>query len=176
LGGGTGIPYSDDEKNFNLKEYSNLVFNFKKTNNVEIIFEPGRSICGNTGILVSKVIYLKDVSKKKFVIIDAAMNDLIRPALYGAKHQIHPLLKNSSNINKNTEFVGPVCESSDTFISYNKYQKLNEGDYVCINNIGAYGRSLASNYNTRPYCAEILINKNKYQVIRPRQKLEALIN
>lgn len=176
LGGGTGIPYSDDEKNFNLKKYSDLVFNFKKINNVEIIFEPGRSICGNTGILVSKVIYLKDTLKKKFVIIDAAMNDLIRPALYGAKHQILPLLKNDSNINKNTEFVGPVCESSDTFISYNKYQKLNEGDYVCINNIGAYGRSLASNYNTRPYCAEILINKNKFKVIRPRQKLESLIN
>lgn len=176
LGGGTGIPYSDDEKNFNLEKYSDLVFNFKKINNVEIIFEPGRSICGNTGILVSKVIYLKDTLKKKFVIIDAAMNDLIRPALYGAKHQILPLLKNDSNINKNTEFVGPVCESSDTFISYNKYQKLNEGDYVCINNIGAYGRSLASNYNTRPYCAEILINKNKFKVIRPRQKLESLIN
>ncbi|MBP6056318.1 MAG: diaminopimelate decarboxylase, partial [Candidatus Fonsibacter sp.] len=122
------------------------------------------------------VIYLKDAPGKKFIIIDAAMNDLIRPALYGAKHQIYPLLKNSSTIKKNTEFVGPVCESSDTFISYNKYQKLNEGDYVCIDNIGAYGRSLASNYNTRPYCAEILINKNKYKVIKQRQKLESLIN
>ena len=175
LGGGTGIPYSN-EKKFNLQQYSNLVLKFKKINNVEIIFEPGRSICGNTGVLISKIIYLKDAPKKKFVIIDAAMNDLIRPALYGAKHQIHPLLKNSSIINKNTEFVGPVCESSDTFISYKKYQKLNEGDYICINNVGAYGRSLASNYNTRPYCAEILINKNKYQIIKQRQKLESLIN
>ncbi len=176
LGGGTGIPYSSSEKNFNLQQYSNLVLKFKKINNVEIIFEPGRSICGNTGVLVSKIIYLKDAPVKKFIIIDAAMNDLIRPALYGAKHQIYPLLKNSSTIKKNTEFVGPVCESSDTFISYNKYQKLNEGDYVCIDNIGAYGRSLASNYNTRPYCAEILINKNKYRVIKQRQKLESLIN
>jgi diaminopimelate decarboxylase len=175
LGGGTGIPYSN-EKKFNLQQYSNLVLKFKKINNVEIIFEPGRSICGNTGVLISKIIYLKDAPRKKFVIIDAAMNDLIRPALYGAKHQIHPLLKNSSIINKNTEFVGPVCESSDTFISYKKYQKLNEGDYICINNVGAYGRSLASNYNTRPYCAEILINKNKYQIIKQRQKLESLIN
>ena len=170
------IPYSSNEKKFNLQQYSNLVLKFKKANDVEIIFEPGRSVCGNTGVLISKVIYLKDVPGKKFIIIDAAMNDLIRPALYGAKHQIYPLLKNSSNIKKNTEFVGPVCESSDTFISYNKYQKLNEGDYVCIDNIGAYGRSLASNYNTRPYCAEILINKNKYKVIRQRQKLESLIN
>ena len=175
LGGGTGIPYSN-EKKFNLQQYSNLVLKFKKINNVEIIFEPGRSICGNTGVLISKIIYLKDAPRKKFVVIDAAMNDLIRPALYGAKHQIHPLLKNSSIINKNTEFVGPVCESSDTFISYKKYQKLNEGDYICINNVGAYGRSLASNYNTRPYCAEILINKNKYQIIKQRQKLESLIN
>ena len=175
LGGGTGIPYSN-EKKFNLQQYSNLVLKFKKINNVEIIFEPGRSICGNTGVLISKIIYLKNAPGKKFVIIDAAMNDLIRPALYGAKHQIHPLLKNSSIINKNTEFVGPVCESSDTFISYKKYQKLNEGDYICINNVGAYGRSLASNYNTRPYCAEILINKNKYQIIKQRQKLESLIN
>ena len=85
----------------------------------------------------------------KFIIIDAAMNDLIRPALYGAKHQIYPLLKNSSTIKKNTEFVGPVCESSDTFISYNKYQKLNEGDYVCIDNIGAYGRSFVTEKRIR---------------------------
>ena len=109
LGGGTGIPYSNSEKKFNLKQYANLVLKFKKTNNVEIIFEPGRSVCGNTGVLISKVIYLKDAPGKKFIIIDAAMNDLIRPALYGAKHQIYPLLKNSSTIKKNTEFVGPVC-------------------------------------------------------------------
>jgi diaminopimelate decarboxylase len=176
LGGGTGIPYSDNENNFNLKKYSDLVLKFKNNNNVEIIFEPGRTICGNVGILISKIIYLKDVPNKKFVIIDAAMNDLIRPALYGAKHQIYPLLKNNKIIKKNTEFVGPVCESSDKFISYKKYQELKAGDYVCINNIGAYGRSLASNYNTRPYSAEILINKNAYKVIKQRQKLESLIN
>ncbi len=176
LGGGTGIPYSQSERPFNLGKYSNLVLKFKKINNVEIIFEPGRSVCGNSGILVSKIIYLKDIPGKKFIIIDAAMNDLMRPALYGAKHEIYPLLKNNLIIKKNTEFVGPVCESSDTFITYNKYQKLNEGDFVCINNIGAYGRSLASNYNTRPYSAEILINKNTYKIIKQRQKLESLIN
>jgi diaminopimelate decarboxylase len=176
LGGGTGIPYSQSEKSFNLVKYSNLVLKFKKINNVEIIFEPGRSICGNTGVLVSKIIYLKDIPGKKFIIIDAAMNDLMRPALYGAKHEIYPLLKNNSLIKKNTEFVGPVCESSDTFMSYNKYQNLNEGDFICINNIGAYGRSLASNYNTRPYSAEVLINKNTYKIIKQRQKLESLIN
>jgi diaminopimelate decarboxylase len=176
LGGGTGIPYSESEKVFNLQKYSNLVLKFKKINNVEIIFEPGRSICGNTGVLVSKIIYLKDIPGKKFIIIDAAMNDLMRPALYGAKHEIYPLLKNNSIIKKNTEFVGPVCESSDTFMSYNNYQKLNEGDFICINNIGAYGRSLASNYNTRPYSAEVLINKNTYKIIKQRQKLESLIN
>ena len=176
LGGGTGIPYSESEKVFNLEKYSNLVLKFKKINNVEIIFEPGRSICGNTGVLVSKIIYLKDIPGKKFIIIDAAMNDLMRPALYGAKHEIYPLIKNNSIIKKNTEFVGPVCESSDTFMSYNNYQKLNEGDFICINNIGAYGRSLASNYNTRPYSAEVLINKNTYKIIKQRQKLESLIN
>ena len=176
LGGGTGIPYSQSERAFNLGKYSNLVFKFKKINNVEIIFEPGRSICGNSGVLVSKIIYLKDIPGKRFIIIDAAMNDLMRPALYGAKHEIYPLLKNNLIIKKNTEFVGPVCESSDTFITYNKYQKLNEGDFICINNIGAYGRSLASNYNTRPYSAEILINKNTYKIIKQRQKLESLIN
>jgi diaminopimelate decarboxylase len=176
LGGGTGIPYSQSERAFNLEKYSNLVFKFKKINNVKIIFEPGRSVCGNSGVLVSKIIYLKDIPGKRFIIIDAAMNDLMRPALYGAKHEIYPLLKNNLIIKKNTEFVGPVCESSDTFITYNKYQKLNEGDFICINNIGAYGRSLASNYNTRPYSAEILINKNTYKIIKQRQKLESLIN
>jgi diaminopimelate decarboxylase len=176
LGGGLGTPYSNHEKPFNIKKYAQIVVKFKKINKVEIIFEPGRFIVGNAGVLISKIIYIKKTPTKRFIILDAAMNDLMRPALYDAKHHIQPVIKNKSNTFKNIEFVGPVCESSDSFISYKKYQNLKEGEFICINNIGAYGRSLASNYNTRPYAAELLINDNKFKVIRPKQRLETLIN
>jgi len=174
LGGGMGIPYND-EREFNLKQYAKLIEGFKNKNSVEIIFEPGRFISGNSGTLVSKIIYIKSSKNKRFVIIDAAMNDLMRPALYGAKHQILPVTRSKITNKISTEFVGPVCETSDSFITYNKYFKIHEGDFVCITNVGAYGRTLASNYNTRPYSEEILINKNSVQTIRQRQSLKSLI-
>ncbi|MBM5786365.1 MAG: diaminopimelate decarboxylase [Candidatus Fonsibacter sp.] len=174
LGGGMGIPYNN-ERQFNLKQYAMLIESFKNKNNVEIIFEPGRFISGNSGILISKIIYIKSSRNKRFVIIDAAMNDLIRPALYGAKHQILPVTKSKITSKISTEFVGPVCETSDSFITYNKYFKIHEGNFVCITNVGAYGRTLASNYNTRPYSEEILINKNSIQTIKQRQSLKSLI-
>ena len=176
LGGGFGIKYKKKEKIINLKSYADLVLNFKKKLNCEIIFEPGRSLVANTGILVSKILYIKKDQNKSFVILDAGMNDFMRPALYEASHDIVPIHKTSKNIKSTIEFVGPICESTCKFIKYNNYQKIKENDFVAITNVGAYGSSLSSNYNTKPLIAEILVKKNKFKIIKKKQDLLKLIN
>ena len=176
LGGGFGINYNGKDKPINLNKYSALVYNFSKKLNCKIIFEPGRSIVGDTGILLSKVQYIKDGAKKIFIILDAGMNDFMRPALYDAKHTIIPISKVKSKTKGLIEFVGPICESTCKFGIYKNYQKIKENDYVAITNAGAYGASLSSNYNTRPLVAEILVNKNKLRYIRKKQNLLKLIN
>ena len=176
LGGGFGINYSGKDKPINLNKYSALVYNFSKKLNCKIIFEPGRSIVGDTGILLSKVQYMKNGAKKIFIILDAGMNDFMRPALYDAKHTIIPITKVKSKIKGLIEFVGPICESTCKFGIYKNYQKINENDYVAITNVGAYGASLSSNYNTRPLIAEVLVSKNKLRYIRKKQNLLKLIN
>jgi len=176
LGGGMGISYSKKEKKLNLDQYAKLVNKFIKDKKVQIIFEPGRSIIANTSILISKVIYIKKSNNKKFIILDAGMNDLIRPALYNAYHEIIPLKKYSKKIKGYVEFVGPICESSDKFLSQKNISKIREGDFVAIANVGAYGMSLASNYNTRPIISEVLVNKSKHKLIKKRQSLQNLIN
>ena len=176
LGGGFGINYSKKDKLINLKKYSNLVHNFSKKLNCQIIFEPGRSIVGNSGILVSKIQYIKEGSNKKFIILDTGMNDFMRPALYDAKHNIIPVKKINKKMRGIMEFVGPICESTCKFGKYKNYQKVSENDFVAITNVGAYGSSLSSNYNTRPLIAEILVNKNKLKFIRKKQNLLKLIS
>ena len=175
LGGGFGISYSSKEKRIKLNNYSNLVNKFKKKYNCNIIFEPGRAIIGNTGILVSKIQYIKNSISKSFVIIDAGMNDFMRPALYGAYHSIVPLIKSKGQSMKNLEFVGPICETSCKFSSYKKYYRIKEEDYVAILDVGAYGSVLSSNYNTKPLPAEILIDNNHVKMIRKRQTLSEII-
>ena len=170
-----GIDYNHDKSKLDLKKYSQSINKFLRKNKCKIIFEPGRSIVGNSAILITKVIYIKEGFKKDFIILDSAMNDFIRPALYGAKHKIIPLKKISKRSKKNYEFVGPICESTDTFATVNKYQKLNEKDFLAICDVGAYGTSLASNYNVRPKPIEILIKGSKIQVISKRQKISELI-
>ena len=176
LGGGFGINYTNKEKPINLNKYSKLVENFSKKLNCKIIFEPGRSIIGNTGLLISKIQFIKKGANKNFIILDAGMNDFMRPALYDAFHQIIPVSKNSAKSKGKIEFVGPVCESTCKFGIYKNYQKINENDFIAITNVGAYGSSLSSNYNTRPLIAEILINKNKLRYIRKKQNLLKLIS
>lgn len=171
LGGGFGISYQKGDKKINLSNYSNQVNKFRKKFKCKIIFEPGRAIVGDTGILVSKIQYLKENKNKIFAIIDAGMNDFIRPALYGAVHEIAPILKNRKKNNKAVEFVGPICESSCKFIKYKKYQKLEEGEFIAILNVGAYGSTLSSNYNTKPLIAEIITDRNNFKIIRKRQNL-----
>ena len=175
LGGGMGISYSNKEKKLNLKKYSQLVEKFMKNKNAKIIFEPGRIIVGDAGVLISKILYIKESANKKFIILDAGMNDLIRPALYNAKHQIIPLKKTNKRFTGNIEFVGPICESSDKFLNQKGFVKIKEGDYVSLTHVGAYGMSLSSNYNIRPTVAEVMVTGSNHKLIRKRQSLENLV-
>ena len=175
LGGGMGIDYDNNNKKLNFKKYALCINKFLKKHNSKILFEPGRSIIGNAGILISKIIYIKKGHKKDFIILDAAMNDLIRPALYNAKHKIIPAMKNQIKSKKIYEFVGPICESTDKFLTIKKFQKLKEKDLIIICDVGAYGMSLSSNYNVRPKPIELLITGSKIKVIKKRQKHKELI-
>ena len=175
LGGGMGISYDNKARKLNYKKYSIAINKFLKTHKSKIIFEPGRSIVGNIGVLISKITYIKENGLKNFIILDAAMNDLMRPALYGAKHQILPALKSSQVSKKTYEFVGPICESTDKFSTLKKFQKLKEKDLIVICDVGAYGMSLSSNYNARPKPIEILVKGSRVNIIKKRQELKELI-
>ena len=175
LGGGMGITYEKNNKKLNYQKYNTAIKKFLKNHKSKIIFEPGRSIIGNVGSLISKVIYIKENNKKDFIILDAAMNDLMRPALYGAKHRTLPAIKKNLISKKVYEFVGPICESTDKFITLKKFQKLKEKEIVVMCDVGAYGMSLSSNYNVRPKPAEVLIKNSKINVIKRRQKLQDII-
>ena len=176
LGGGMGISYSKKEKQINLRQYAKLVNKFTKNKDSKIIFEPGRFIIGSAGILITKIIYIKKSSNKYFVILDAGMNNLMRPALYDAHHQIIPVKKANKLFRGQLEFVGPVCESSDKFSTQKIFSQIKEGDYLGLADVGAYGMSLSSNYNTRPTIAEIMVSGSKHKIIRKRQSLENLVN
>ena len=175
LGGGMGISYDNNDKKLNYKRYNIAIKKFLKNNKSKIIFEPGRSIIGDTGTLVSKVIYIKKSGKKNFVIINAAMNDFMRPALYGASHKMMPSVKKNTNSKKTYEVVGPICESTDKFTTLKNFQELEENDFIVICDVGAYGMSLSSNYNLRPKPIELLIKGSKIKIIRKRQKHKDLM-
>ena len=175
LGGGMGITYDKNEKKLNYNKYNSAIKKFLKNKKSKIIFEPGRSIIGNTGILISKIIYIKKNGGKNFIILDAAMNDFMRPALYGAVHKILPIIQNNKKSKKIYEFVGPICESTDKFSTIKNFQELKEKDLILICDVGAYGMSLSSNYNLRPKPLEILIKGSKVKVIKKRQKYKDII-
>ena len=175
LGGGMGISYEKNSKKLNYQKYNIAIKKFLENHKSKIIFEPGRSIVGNIGSLISKIIYIKENNKKDFIILDAAMNDLMRPALYGANHRTLPVTKTNQASKKIYEFVGPICESTDKFTTLKNFQNLKEKDLVVMCDVGAYGMSLSSNYNVRPKPAEVLIKGSKVNVIKKRQKLGDLI-
>jgi diaminopimelate decarboxylase len=170
LGGGMGISYNSENKKLDYKKYNTAIKRFLKKHKSKIIFEPGRSIVGNIGALISKIIYIKKSDRKNFIILDAGMNDLMRPALYGATHKTLPSIKVNKIYKKVHEFVGPICESTDKFVTLNKFQELKEKDLIAICDVGAYGMSLSSNYNLRPKPIELLIKGSKITVIKKRQK------
>ena len=175
LGGGMGISYTYEDKKLNYKKYGEIIKNFLKKHKSKIIFEPGRSIIGDTGTLISKIIYIKKNDSKNFIVLDAAMNDLMRPALYGAHHKILPSTKSKKKSNKTYEFVGPICESTDKFNTLKNFQELEEKDLIAICDVGAYGMSLSSNYNVRLKPPEILIKGSKIKIIRKKQKYKDLM-
>jgi len=175
LGGGIGIDYDHNNKKLNLKKYNSYIQKFLKVNSCKIIFEPGRSIIGDTAVLITNITYIKESDKKDFIILDAGMNDLMRPALYKAEHKIIPIVKKKIKSKKIYEFVGPICETTDKFLTTKNYQKLNENDLIVIYDVGAYGMSLSSNYNLRPKPIELLIHNSKIKIINKRQKLSELV-
>ena len=175
LGGGMGISYNDNSKKLNYQKYNTAIKKFLKKHPSKIIFEPGRSIVGDVGFLISRIIYIKENDKKDFIILDTAMNDLMRPALYGANHKTLPSIKRNQISKKIYEFVGPICESTDKFVTLKRFQKLKEKEIIVMCDVGAYGMSLSSNYNLRPKPIELLIKGSNIRIIKKRQKHTDLI-
>jgi len=172
IGGGLGITYQNEIPP-TPTEYVNAITSIIQKRDLEVIIEPGRSIVGNAGILLTKVEYLNITPFRNFAVIDAAMNDLIRPSLYNSWHEIK-CVKQNSNIKESIyDVVGPICETGD-FIGKNRSLSLSEGDLLAIFSAGAYGFSMSSNYNSRPRAAEILVDGVKVHEARKREKLEDL--
>ncbi|MGR3622742.1 diaminopimelate decarboxylase [Pseudophaeobacter sp.] len=178
LGGGLGIPYtrSNDAPPLPM-EYGQLIKDTLGHLGCEIEIEPGRLIAGNAGLMVSKVIYVKSGEDRDFLIIDGAMNDLIRPAMYEAHHDIDPVLEPAPGVEKQPyDIVGPVCESGDTFAKQRDLAPLAAGDLIAFRSAGAYGAVMASEYNSRPLIPEVLVHGDQFAVIRPRPTFDEMIN
>ncbi len=178
LGGGLGIPYTRSNETPPLPlEYGAMIQRVLGDLDVEIEIEPGRLIAGNAGILVASVIYLKEGEGRDFLILDGAMNDLIRPAMYGAYHDIVPVVEPVAAVAQSpVDIVGPVCESGDTFAKGRDMPPLAPGDLVAFRSAGAYGAVMASEYNTRPLIPEVLVKDDQYAVIRARPSFDEIIN
>jgi len=170
IGGGVGVTY-DKEATISINDYIQSVI--QKVGDLKIMVEPGRSIVGNAGIFVTKVEYLKQNDLKSFAIIDGAMNDLLRPALYGSYHQAVTIEDNSKGISDSWDLVGPVCETAD-FLAKNRSLSLEQGDYIAMMTAGAYGFVLSSNYNSRPRVAEVMVDGSRHQFVRKRETIESL--
>jgi diaminopimelate decarboxylase len=188
IGGGMGIVYDPAlesgaeswwQTHPNLltpERYTQAILPLLKKLNLKILLEPGRYIAGNAGILVTEVLFVKNTGEKRFVIVDAAMNDLVRPAFYDSYHEIVPLdnLETSPTLVP-TDIVGPICESSDVFCKDRPLPELKQGDHIALLSAGAYGFTMASNYNSRPRPAEILVKDSNHRLIRKRETLDDLI-
>nr|WP_236761188.1 diaminopimelate decarboxylase [Agrobacterium tumefaciens] len=177
IGGGLGIPYRDDNNPPPLPDaYAHIVKNELKSLNCKIVTEPGRLIVGNAGILVTEVIYVKDGGEKTFVIVDGAMNDLIRPTLYEAYHGIRPVVQPAENTPRiKADIVGPVCETGDYLALDREMAAPQPGDLIAVSSAGAYGAVQAGTYNSRLLVPEVLVKDDKFHVIRPRGTYEELI-
>ncbi len=186
IGGGIGIVYNPalasgapewwkkpESKGILTPElYAKRLLPTLKQTGLKILLEPGRFIVGNAGVLITKVEYIKKTGHKNFIIVDAAMNDLIRPAFYDSYHEIVPLVRTRGSIK--ADVVGPICESGDYFCKDRVLPKVKHGDYLAIMSAGAYGSVMGSNYNTRPFPPEIMVNDSDYAVVRKRQPIEKI--
>jgi diaminopimelate decarboxylase len=174
LGGGLGIPY-DRETPPHPSELGRAVVERMRGRPETIILEPGRVIVGNAGILLTRVLYVKDAPARRFIVLDAAMNDLARPSLYGAHHDIWPVTRPEDDRRELVDVVGPVCESGDTFAKQRELPPVREGDLVAIMSAGAYGYAMASNYNSRTRACEVLVDGDRWAVVREREGNDALV-
>lgn len=172
LGGGLGIRYRDEQPP-RPDEYINAILARLKGLSFEVLLEPGRAIVGNAGILLTRVEYLKETDSKNFAIVDAAMNDLLRPSLYGAWQEIIPVTYPDDEHSREWDIVGPVCETGD-FLGKNRRLSLTQGDLLAVCSAGAYGFSMSSNYNSRPRAAEVMVDGDKCHLIRERETIEGL--
>ena len=171
-GGGIGICYSDETPP-DFADYAKAMREKMAGRNIKMVFEPGRALVGNAGVLLTKVEYLKHGETKNFAIVDAAMNDLMRPALYDAYHEIAAVKPNAKTQSQVYEVVGPVCESGD-FLGHDRKLAIAQDDYLAVFSAGAYGMSMSSNYNTRPRAAEVMVDGDKVYEIRQREKVADL--
>ena len=175
IGGGLGIVYHQ-EKPQSAEEFASKVLPLLKKIDIKIILEPGRFIAGNSGVLVTKVIYLKEAPSKNFIIVDAAMNDLMRPMLYSAHHEILPVHNNSAREKFTADVVGPICESGDFLARDRKLFRVQPGELLAVMGTGAYGFTMSSNYNSRPRSAEVMVINSRPYLIRKRERYEDLIS
>ncbi|MDA8853380.1 diaminopimelate decarboxylase [Amylibacter sp.] len=177
LGGGLGIPYESSNQSPPIPEdYAKVIHETVGDLDCEIEIEPGRLLTGNAGLMVSSVIYNKSGEGRDFMIVDAAMNDLIRPALYEAYHEIIPVIESTENSEtQDYDIVGPVCETGDTFANKRALTPVADGEMVAFRSAGAYGAVMASEYNTRPLIPEILVHGDQFSIIRDRPSIEAII-
>lgn len=174
LGGGIGIPYQN-EKTFKISELAEAIKPDLKKLNCDVFFEPGRFLTANGGVLVAQVLYTKKNNSKEFIVVDTAMNDLLRPSIYGAYHHIQPVRINADRKDIVADVVGPVCESGDFLAKNRNLNEYARGEYIAVMSAGAYGMVMASNYNGRRKPAEVLVDGNSYKLIRSRETLEHLI-
>lgn len=175
LGGGFGIRYKDADATPELEEYAGIVKETIGDLGCRLILEPGRVIAGNAGILVSQVTYIKQGTNRQFLIIDAGMNDLVRPAMYGAHHDIVPVIEQKDTALTPYDVVGPICESSDIFAAERELPAMHPGDLLAIRSAGAYGAVMANSYNSRALIPEVLVDGDHCQVIRRRVSLEEML-
>jgi len=174
LGGGLGIRYQDETPP-DPADYARLIATVAAKLDVKVVVEPGRFLVGNAGVLMTRVMYIKTGRNRRFVIVDAAMNDLMRPALYDAWHEIVPV-EAPRGKRSLTDVVGPVCETTDIFARDRLLPVLASGDLVAVLSAGAYGAAMASDYNSRPLVPEVLVKGRHFAVIRPRQSIEAMLS
>lgn len=173
IGGGLGIQYDAEEPPLPA-DYGSAITAETKDLGLHLIFEPGRNLVGNAGILVAKCLYTKERDEKNFIIIDAGMNDLARPALYGSFHGVQPVVKDQDGLVV-ADIVGPICETGDFLVKERNVPMFKQGDLMAFMSAGAYGFTMSSNYNTRPRVAEVLVNGDKFAVVREREKVEDLV-
>ncbi|MBF0621781.1 MAG: diaminopimelate decarboxylase [Magnetococcales bacterium] len=175
LGGGLGIPYREEEETPSPALYAEALLSELEGLNITLVLEPGRAIAGNAGVLVARVEYVKQGEEKQFIITDAGMNDLMRPALYEAYHTVIPVQLNDSAETSIADVVGPICESGDYFARDRMLPNMAEGDLLAVRSAGAYGFVMSSNYNSRPRPAEVMVRGDDFSVIRERETIESLM-